>query len=376
MQIYKICIWMDIPSHYQSALFTALQHHNEVNLVVRYFHGVEGIRKDEGWAADHDHNSYESCVAGYHSPRAMLETIVDWRDRIHVISINFNANLIKLFCREHVKWIHWSEMSGIRLANLLGFRMGLYHLLNPIVLKCKYKEGLLIKNHALCVLGQGKLAKNSFEQMGIPRNMIHDLYYSPAPLERMKPCQQIIDFASDRKVFLFVGALCRRKGVDLLLKAFASLKTDDWCLVMCGLDKENGLYYAMAERLGIVDKVLFLGAYPVEEIATVYRASDVLVLSSRFDGWGTVLNEAASLGLAIIGTEMCGAAWHVISDGENGFRVKEDSVLSLKKALKTYTENPGQVQIHGQKAKSIFKRQFSPGKNADRLVQVIKRIMS
>lgn len=364
-----------MPSHYQSALFIALQQRVEVDLVVRYFRGVQENRRTEGWAKGHHYQGFESCVENCVTPRAIAETVLDWRDRIHVISMNFNAQLIDLFCRENVRWVHWSEMPGIRLADLLSYRMWLYNILKPLVLRGKFREGLRIKKHALGVFGQGKLARNAFELMGIPRKMICDLYYSPASLERKDPCEKIIEFAGHRKVFLSVGVLCKRKGIDLLLKAFAGLKTNDWCVVLCGLDKEKGFYFSLVERLEITKKVFFLGAHPVEDIAEVYEASDVLVLASRFDGWGAVINEAASLGLALIGTEMCGAAWHIIRDGENGFRVKEDSISALQQALQSYVENPGLVKTHGRKAKEIYNSQFSPVSNAERFVHGLKSLI-
>ncbi len=208
--------------------------------------------------------------------------------------------------------------------------------------------------------------------MGVSDRKISDLYYVPAALKPLDPSDAVVRFAHGRKVILSVGALCRRKGIDVLLKAFARLKTDDWCLVLCGLDRSDGAYEKLGRELGLDDRVLFLGAYPSERIAEVYAASDVFVLASRFDGWGAVLNEAASLGLPLIGTDLCGGSWHAIEPGQNGFRVRAGSVHALAGALAHYIEQPARSMMHGEVSRRLFAERFTPEINAGRVVRALE----
>jgi glycosyltransferase involved in cell wall biosynthesis len=367
----KICIWMNIPSHYQSAFFGALGVQKGVDLKVVYLNGVSNDRTAEGWLDTHNYQSFECNAEGSDLVENLDQLIPDWKERIHLIGAHFAPALIDYFCRREVAWCHWSEMSGIRLAEILGYRMSIYRLLNPLMILCKWNEGRCIRKHALGAFGQGRLARRTFRLMGVSNEKIADLYYVPAPLRPMVPCARVVEFAAGRKVFLSVGALCKRKGIDILLKAFARLENKNWCLVLCGLDKVEGRYQALSEKLGIEDCVLFLGAYPSERIAEVYAAADVFILSSRFDGWGAVLNEAASLGMPLITTDMCGAAWHVLEEGKNGFRVKVESVGDLAKKMRVYMEHPQLVGEHGCYSKDLFFREFTPERNAERLIQGI-----
>ncbi|WP_168433426.1 glycosyltransferase [Pontiella sulfatireligans] len=362
---------MNIPSHYQNDFFQALENRDDVDLQVVYFDAVPQDRIEEGWKDARALKPYETCVQSGMAPEQQVESINDWRGRIHVSSDNFSTELIKWFCEHDVAWCRWSETPGIRLAELVGYRISLYKALTPLMLACKRDEGKRIKNYALGAFGQGLLARKAFRLMGVPDSMISDLYYVPAGLKKAEPTREIVDFAKGRKVFLSVGALCRRKGIDVLLKAFSLLETKDWCLVLCGFDRSNGAYDALARKLGISDKVLFLGSHPVERIAEVYSASDVFVLASRFDGWGAVLNEAASLGLPLIGTDLCGASWHVIQQGINGFRVKTASVENLSDAMQAYVDSPALVATHGAVSKNRFFAEFTPEKNAERMVDAI-----
>lgn len=370
--MFRICIWMNNPSHYQSAFFDALDARDDVELQVRYFQGVPGDRAAEGWNSTPPHKSFEGFVGETSEPSELVELVSDWKSQVHIISSNFNAALVDYFCQHGVKWCHWSEMPGIRLAELLGYRMALYRLLLPLMLASKRRENRLIQDHALGAFAQGILARTSFKAMGLPDRKIMDLFYTPAALPPLDASGEIGSFARGRKVFISVGLLCRRKGIDVLLKAFARTTGDEWCLVLCGLDKSNGEYQALALKLGIADRVLFLGAYPVDQIAEVYAASDVFVLASRFDGWGAVLNEAASLGLPLIGTDLCGASWHVVEHLGNGYRVKAASVAALAKAMQAYVADPDLVQTHGERSQALFFKEFSPEKNGDRLVRALQ----
>jgi glycosyltransferase involved in cell wall biosynthesis len=131
----------------------------------------------------------------------------------------------------------------------------------------------------------------------------------------------------------------------------------------------------LIQQLGIEDKVYLLGAYPSERISKVYTAADVFVLPSRFDGWGAVLNEAASLGLPLIGTDLCGASWHVIGEGLNGYRVPAASAGKLARAMRAYVGSPALTIKHGAASRDLFFQEFTPEKNAERLINSLRTRM-
>ena len=231
----------------------------------------------------------------------------------------------------------------------------------------------MIQQKALGAFAQGELARRALRAMGVAEEKTADLFYALAPLEPAPPLEKIKTFARGRKVFVSLAALCPRKGIDTLLKAFAKLKANDWCLVLCGLDRANGCYQNMAAALGVSDDVLFMGTHPSDQVAEVYAAADVFVLASRFDGWGAVLNEAASLGLPIISTDLTGAAWHILDDGQTGWRVKAGSVPELNAAMAKYASSDALRRDHGAAAKSRFAELFTPEKNAERLVAALRK---
>ncbi len=120
---------------------------------------------------------------------------------------------------------------------------------------------------------------------------------------------------------------------------------------------------ALAEKLHLTDRVLFRGALPTDAVGSVLRCGHVLVLPSRFDGWGVVVNEGAAAGLALIATDRVGAAYHILEPGLNGFRVRAGSRASLAAAMRAYARDPALAIEHGLNARSRF-QQFTPDAGA------------
>ena len=134
-----------------------------------------------------------------------------------------------------------------------------------------------------------------------------------------------------------MGSLNQRKAIDVLLKAVSNLD-NNWGLILVGKDSDEDYYQEMAKDLKIDEKVLFTGAINIKDINQYLSFSDVFILPSRFDGWGAVLNEAASLGMPLISTHECGGAHHLINNNENGYRVKANSVQELYIAMNKYIQ--------------------------------------
>src|SRR5690606_34044460 len=151
------------------------------------------------------------------------------------------------------------------------------------------------------------------------RKSIGHLSYSIKPLNDVPALQVLQDFKRNRKAFLYLRRLIHLKGVDILIKAFSLVESEDWCLIIVGNgDKENELLDLIHKLKIPIDRILFHPFVNSVDVNCVLVASDVFILPSREDGWGVVLNEAASLGKPLIASTMVGAAWHLLQEGENG----------------------------------------------------------
>ena len=109
---------------------------------------------------------------------------------------------------------------------------------------------------------------------------------------------------------VYAGRLEPIKGVDLLIEAIASpeLAAGGWTLDLVGEGSLASELRSRVRRAGLAERVRFHGRLALRDCAAVQREADVLVLPSRVEGWGAVVNEACEQGLAVVATEAVGAA--------------------------------------------------------------------
>jgi len=103
---------------------------------------------------------------------------------------------------------------------------------------------------------------------------------------------------------LSVGHLIPRKGHGLVIEALTHLPGVR--LLVAGEGPLAAELRALADRLGVADRVRFLGAVPHGELPAVYGAADLLVLASSREGWANVLLEAMACGTPVVASPIPG----------------------------------------------------------------------
>jgi glycosyltransferase involved in cell wall biosynthesis len=348
-----------MPSPHQTPLIEAVVAAG-ADLQVRYLSHVIDQRIALGWA-EHTPKEYERFVGPQNS---LFQDLPDWRDRVHIVPGCGSATLRALvgsLCRNDAQWIHWSERSRRGWRSVVGY-----------LLKRHYAH--LINSYALGACYIGDHARQDFLRWGVRENRLAFLPYSvSAPPHNALEDQICAEFKGRRRAFLFVGSLCSQKGVGTLLTAFQRLarRSPQWALVLCGRDCTEGRYHAFVDDRGLRSRVLFRGAVPTHEIYNVMKAADVLILPSLDDGWGACLSEGAAAGLALIGSDHCGATEHMIRPGFNGFHVTAGCVGALEHAMAAYIATPTLAAEHGASSRYIF-RDYTPDRNAQRLLAAIR----
>jgi len=164
--------------------------------------------------------------------------------------------------------------------------------------------------------------------------------------------------------FLYAGRLDPEKGVDVLLRAFEQVSGK---LVVAGSGSEEERLRASAS-----DRVAFVGPKSRDELVRLYAEADALVLPSRSEPWGMVLNEAAAAGLPLVATEEVGAACDLIENGVNGFRVPAGDVRALAAALERLAEDEPFRLVAGRRSRELAGR-FTPERWAEEVVALASR---
>ena len=166
------------------------------------------------------------------------------------------------------------------------------------------------------------------------------------PLERIVPFVHVVGgtpvhhqpVQRDHKEILYVGQLITRKRVDLLLQAFSQLDLPTARLRIIGKGDQEQPLQQLTHQLGIAERVSFTPGMPNAGIVAAMAAADVLVLPSRFDGWGAVVNEALMVGTPVICSDRCGAS-DVIENGRNGYVFEAGNARALLECLHSICHN-------------------------------------
>ena len=139
-----------------------------------------------------------------------------------------------------------------------------------------------------------------------------------------------LGFTDAACVVLYVGSVTTyRKGVDVLLRAMASVPGAKLCVVG-GFPDE---LLQQTQREAGADNVVYVGFKSKKDLAEYYAMSDIFAFPTREDIWGLVVNEAMSFGLPVVTTDRCGAGLELIREGQNGYIVPVGSVDALAEKI-------------------------------------------
>jgi glycosyltransferase involved in cell wall biosynthesis len=172
---------------------------------------------------------------------------------------------------------------------------------------------------------------------------------------------------------LFVGKQHRRKGLDVLLRAFESVRerVPEAVLHVVGPAKSpdfpRGVHVHGPLR-----------AYDPDDAALLrrlYRESAIFCMPSRFEPFGVVFAEAMAAGLPCIGTNRW-AMPEIIVDGETGLTVPDGDAEALAAGLIRLLRDPAACEAMGSAGRARAKSVFSWDAVARRAVEDVERRLS
>ena len=170
------------------------------------------------------------------------------------------------------------------------------------------------------------------------------------------------------QLVVHVGSGFERKGVRFLLEAVARAATKPWAIV-AGRDKRAARYAALARRLGIADRVRFVGS--VSDVRPYLAAGDAFVLATLYDPQPNAALEAMASGLAVITTPRCGAA-ELLREGESGYIRDALDVAGLAHAIERL--EPPAARTLGEAARAAV-LPYSPAAMADAYLALYRRLL-
>lgn len=170
------------------------------------------------------------------------------------------------------------------------------------------------------------------------------------------------------RAFLFVGRYIRRKGLDLLVDAYATYRenvADPWPLLCAGRGEQEAL---LGGKKGIEN----VGFVQPEDLPGLMGRAGAFVLPSREEPWGVVVEEAAAAGRPLICSEACGSAVHLLRDHYNGYLIESGNTEHLARGLAAMSEASDADRSKMGARSHQLSKQYTPARWAERLTKGIE----
>lgn len=165
---------------------------------------------------------------------------------------------------------------------------------------------------------------------------------------------------------LSVGNLVPEKGHALTIEALPLLP--EYSLLLVGSGRDEASLRALTQRLGVADRVRFVGRVPHEELSEFYTAADMLVLASLREGWPNVLLESMACGTPVVSARVGGTP-EIVADPVAGDLFAERTPAALAGAV-------GAVARRGADRNAVlaYARQFGWEQTTQRQIELFRRI--
>lgn len=173
----------------------------------------------------------------------------------------------------------------------------------------------------------------------------------------------------DATVLLILSRLHQKKGIDVAIRALVDLPGH--YLWIAGDGELEGSLKAQAAELGVADRCRFLGWR--DDRGALLRASDICLLPSRYEPFGTVMIEAWAADRPLIAAAAAGPA-RVVRDGVDGLLTPIDDVAALVTAIRRVGEEPGLRERMVAAAAQRYQEEFSREKTVSDLLAVYRRL--
>ena len=175
-------------------------------------------------------------------------------------------------------------------------------------------------------------------------------------------------------VVTHIGRFAVQKNHALLVEAFAQVRADAplYLLLVGGGELENAVREQVA-GLGLQGRVRFLGVRA--DVADILRASDMFVLSSRWEGNPLSVMEAMAAGLPVVSTAVGGVP-ELVREGVTGLLVPSEDAGALAQAMQALVDDPVRRQAMGAAARRHAVAHFDIRHTVRGYEQLYERLLS
>jgi glycosyltransferase involved in cell wall biosynthesis len=181
----------------------------------------------------------------------------------------------------------------------------------------------------------GKSNREFFLELGVDKKKLFAAPYSVdnSFFANKKDLKNTVNKRFKKKIILFVGKFISRKnGKEFLNLAFLFKNFNEYKFVMIGEGNKKKSYFAYIKK-NKLENVKILGFKNQKELRKIYREAFLLIVPSKYETWGLVINEAMASDLPVICTSNCSGSRDLIKNGSNGFIYNLKDINFLKNLI-------------------------------------------
>ncbi len=176
---------------------------------------------------------------------------------------------------------------------------------------------------------------------------------------RAEKTPEVLEVASRLKGKTVIGTVARlssEKGMDVLLKAFAVVQKSipDVHLLIVGDGTQKNYLKKLSADLGIDDACTWSGRLPWKKAMSYLELMDIVIVPSRFEGFGLTAIEAMACKKPVIASNVDGPA-EIIQDGQNGFLAPAEDVNGFAEQIVELARNEKKESLWGMLPESVWK---------------------
>ena len=171
---------------------------------------------------------------------------------------------------------------------------------------------------------------------------------------------------------LFLGRLCKEKGIGELLDAVKNLKSEfpKLHLYLGGVWVDDKLEHKAKEFESYVHYLGWIGAEQKDEYL---KKCNIFVLPTYFEGLPMSLLEGMAYGCACVASEVGGIP-QVMTNGKDGILIPAKEENALKEALKKLLESPSLQKELGRNARKTVEEGYDIDKSVQKLLQIYQSV--
>ena len=178
---------------------------------------------------------------------------------------------------------------------------------------------------------------------------------------------------ADLPTILFAGRIQALKGLDVAISALAHMHTPAQLVIVGGPsgsagEAEIAHLRALADGLGVRNRVTLVEPQPHDQLARFYQAADLLVMPSRSETFGLVAAEAQACGLPVVASRIGGIPF-VVADRKSGLLVEVGDEPGFAHAMERILTDPD-LKAELAAGALVKSQEFSWKATADRLLEL------